>query len=137
VKYLIDTDTVVDYLVGNPDARSLLATLQTEGIAISLVTYTEIYEGIYASRDPTAAERGFRELLRSTTVLPFTRTVAKRTARVRRDLRAKRRPIAHRALDLVIAATALAYNLILVTGNRKDYDDIPELELFREEQPMT
>ena len=130
MKYLIDTDRVVDYLVGNADVRSLLASLQGEGIGISVVTFTEIYEGIYASRSPKDAERGFRELLRSTSVLPFTRTVAKRTAQIRRELRSRKRPLTHRALDLVIAGTALTYSLTVVTGNKKDYDDIPDLNLY-------
>lgn len=129
MKYLLDTDWVVDYLVGSSDARSLLLRLQPEGIAISVVTFTEVYEGVYASRDPRRAERGFREFLRLTTVLPFSRTIAKRTARIRRDLRRSRRPITHRALDLVIAATALAQGLTLVTHNTKDYEDILDLSL--------
>lgn len=131
MKYLIDTDRVVDYLVGNTDARNLLASLEGEGLGISVVTFTEIYEGVYASRNPRDAKRGFREFLRSASVLPFTRTVAKRTAQIRRELRSRNRPLTHRALDLVIAGTALTYSLTLVTGNKKDYDDIPDLVIFQ------
>jgi predicted nucleic acid-binding protein len=34
-----------------------------------------------------------------------------------------------RALDLIIAATALEYDLTLVTANNKDFADIPDLLL--------
>lgn len=120
--------------ISSATPRNLLANLEGEGLCISVITFTEIYEGIYASRDPKRAEQGFRELLRVTKVLPFSRTVAKETAKIRRDLRSRNRPITHRALDLVIAGTALTYSLILITGNKKDYDDIPDLDLYQEEQ---
>ena len=45
MSYLIDSDWVADYLRGRPDAVALLPTL--DGRAISLITFGEIYEGIY------------------------------------------------------------------------------------------
>lgn len=39
-----------------------------------------------------------------------------------------------RALDLVTAATALFYDLTLVTRNQRDYADIPRLRLYNIEQ---
>ncbi len=36
-----------------------------------------------------------------------------------------------RSLDLIIAATALEYNLTLVTRNTEDYADVPDLKLYR------
>lgn len=59
MKCLVDTDYVIDYLYGNQVARDLLAQLNPEGIAISVITYSEIYEGIFSSRDPRQAERVF------------------------------------------------------------------------------
>jgi tRNA(fMet)-specific endonuclease VapC len=108
MRYLVDTDVVVDYLYGNPDAQQLLAALAPTGLAISIITYLEIYEGIYVSRDPKQAEATFRLLLQGLTVVPVSRTVAKQTARVRSGLRRQRAQVTHRALDLIIAGTALA-----------------------------
>jgi predicted nucleic acid-binding protein len=36
-----------------------------------------------------------------------------------------------RALDLIIAATALEYGLTLVTKNTDDFKDIPDLTLYQ------
>lgn len=130
MKYLLDTDWLIDFLVGERDTQNTLLSLAHEGFAISIVSFTELYEGIYTSSDPKQAEQGFRNFLRSTAVLPFSRTVAKRTAQIRGDLRRRKHPITHRALDLIIAATALTYNLMLLTRNIKDYDDIPDLSLY-------
>lgn len=60
MKYLVDSDWVIDYLVGKQQAIVLLSTLAKEGIAVSLITLGEIYEGIYYGRDPQRSEEGFR-----------------------------------------------------------------------------
>ncbi len=129
MKYLIDTDYVIDYLYGNQNARDLVAELDPEGIAISVITYSEIYEGIFGSRDVKQAEQVFRAFLEGVTVYPMSREVGRQYARLRRELRQARRPITNRALDLVIAATAIVHDLVVVTRNTRDYDDIPSLQL--------
>ena len=97
-------------------------------LAITVSTFTEIYEGIYDGRDPQAAELTFRTFLQGVTVLGINRTVAKRHAQIRGQLRQQKRPI--RALDLLIAATALTYSLMLVARNIRNYNDIPDLKLY-------
>ncbi len=127
--YLVDTDYVADWLKGRPAAVQLLTTLRQDGLAISDITYGEIYEGIYYGRDPKAAEQGFRQFLRRVTVLPTNRTIMRRFARLRGDLRAQGQLIGD--MDLLIAATALAANLILVTRNRRHFKRIPGLSLHQ------
>ena len=63
MKYLIDSDWVADALKGRPDAASLLSQLAPQGIAISTITYGEVYEGIYYGSDPIRYERVFRQFL--------------------------------------------------------------------------
>jgi predicted nucleic acid-binding protein len=53
MKYLVDSDWVIDYLAGRQQAITLLSSLAIEGLAISLITFGEIYEGIYYGRDFT------------------------------------------------------------------------------------
>ncbi|SRR5581483_1737604 len=129
MKYLIDSDLVADWLNGHQATIQLVAPLVPDGIALSILTYSEIYEGIYGGRDPRTEERVFQAFLRSVTVLPITRAVAKRRARIRRELRSRKLPVDNRALDIFIAATALEHRLTLLTRNRKDYQDIPDLTL--------
>src|SRR3712207_914572 len=87
--YLVDTDYVVDWLKGRPAAVQLLTTLRRDGLAISHITYGEIYEGIYYGRDRRTAEQGFRQFLRSVSVVPTTHTIMRRFAAVRGQLRAE------------------------------------------------
>jgi len=46
VRYLVDSDWAEDYLAGKSAAVQLLDPLAEEGLAISIATYGEVYEGI-------------------------------------------------------------------------------------------
>jgi tRNA(fMet)-specific endonuclease VapC len=61
-------------------------------------------------------------------VLGVNRRVVDRTARLRAPLLATKAPIRHRAYDLLTAATALTYDLTLVTDNDRDFADVPGLK---------
>jgi tRNA(fMet)-specific endonuclease VapC len=126
--YLVDSDRVAQYLKGRPEGISLLNALASQGLAISLISYGELYEGIYHGRDPRGAERGFRRFLQAVDVLPLTRTIMRRFARVRGQLRSQGLLIPDP--DLLIAATALHHNLTLVTGNLRHFQRIPGLQIF-------
>ena len=47
--YLIDSDWVIDFLAQESKALQLLEQLAQEGIAISIVTYMEVYQGVLRS----------------------------------------------------------------------------------------
>lgn len=126
--YLIDTDFVVDYLKGKPESVKVLTSLINEGLAISIITYGEIYEGIYFGRDPKSQERGFLQFLRGVGVLLLNRAVMKNFALIRGNLRKKGEIIGDP--DIMIAATASENELILLTRNKKDFQKIAGLELF-------
>lgn len=113
---------------GHPAVVQLLPPLIQAGAAISIITFGEIYEGIYYSRDPERAENGFRNFLRGVEVLPLNRTTMKCFARIRGDLRRRGNLISDP--DLLIAATALTRGLILVTRNRRHFQPIPGLSIY-------
>ena|SRR5437867_2030206 len=126
--YLVDTDWVIDFLKGKSGALSLFTTLSRDGIAISLVIYGEIYEGIYYGADPKRQERAFLALLRGVDVLQLNRQIMKRFARIRGELRAKGTIIADP--DILIAATAFYHQLTLVTRNTKHFKRVPGLSIY-------
>ncbi|MGD9895190.1 MAG: type II toxin-antitoxin system VapC family toxin [Dehalococcoidia bacterium] len=127
MRYLADATWAIDFLANQPAAVALHPTLVRDGLALSVITYTEIWEGVlYTRRDPKAAERGLREFLRAVTILPYSRRVARRVALLRGVMRQRGQRIEHRALDILIAGTALSYDLTVVTSDT-DFDDIPGL----------
>jgi tRNA(fMet)-specific endonuclease VapC len=128
MSYLIDTDYVVDYLVGKTDVISFLDALSETDSAISLITQGEVYEGIYYGRDPQKGEDGFQQFLRLVDILPLNTSIMQRFARIRGELRRTGNIIGD--FDILIAATALFHNLTLVTRNLKDYQRIAGLKLY-------
>ncbi len=129
MSYLIDTDRVVDFLSGDDEAVALLVELQRHGIAISVITHLEVMEGLDDARTNRETRRIYRLFLRRTRMIAFSRSSAERAASIRADLRRHRLPIDHRAMDILIAATAIEHGLTLVTRNVRDYADIPALRL--------
>lgn len=128
--YVFDADALIDYLTDWPDARSQFRALLSAGIAVSMVTLIEIYTGIYGSADQAHAQHEFDEVRHVISILPLDERIVQRTARMRRDLLNRRRQIRTRAYDLIVAATALEHDLVLVSSNTRDYADIPGLKLL-------
>ncbi|MGH2558845.1 MAG: type II toxin-antitoxin system VapC family toxin [Thermomicrobiales bacterium] len=128
--YLLDTDVVIDYLDRDVQAREVIDPLIQFRVAISMITYLEVFQGVLENPDPIKAEAEFETFLERVPILPLSAAVARRCAGLRRDLKRRSRRVRSRVLDLIIAATALEHDLTLVTRNKADYDDIPDLDLF-------
>ncbi len=127
--YLVDSDYVADYLGARPNAIQLLSSFAKDDLSISLITYGEIYEGIHFGRDPQKTTDVFQRFLRSVVILALTQPIMQRFARIRGALRRTGNIIGD--FDILIAATAIQHNLILVTRNIKDYQRIPHLTIYK------
>ena len=128
--YLVDSDWLIDYLEGTPEALRLLEEIAEPGLAISIITYMEAYQGLLRSEDPEDASRRFDALLRAIPLVSISTAVARRCAMIREELRSGGARVRSRALDLLIAASAIEHHLTLVTRNIKDYKDIPGLRVM-------
>lgn len=106
----------------------MLRGLAPDGLAVSVITLGELYEGIYFDRDPLGSERALRTLLRAVGVIPVNRPIARRFARIRGELRRSGQLIGD--ADLLIAATAIHSSLTLVTRNRRHVSRVPGLSLL-------
>jgi predicted nucleic acid-binding protein len=129
--YLVDSTLVIDHLANVPDAAQLIDQLAQDGIVMSIVTYMEAFQGVVRSEQPKEAAKKFHAFADLVLILPFSRAVAERCARLRETLRSQNKRVKSRALDLIIAATALEYGLTLVTKNTEDFTDIPGLTLYQ------
>ena len=129
-RYLLDTDWVVDVLNGQEKAIHTVLELAPAGLAISIITYGELYEGAAFARDPEPALSGLRNFLKGKAILPLTQPIMERFAQIRGSLpRSIRQQI--RDLDMLIAATCLNHDLTLLTRNLKDFHKIPNLKLYQ------
>jgi tRNA(fMet)-specific endonuclease VapC len=127
--YLVDSNVVIDHLGEVPEVSQFLDRFAQGGIVISIVTYMEAFQGVIQSEHPEEASEKFSAFIDTVLILPFSFAVAERCARLRETLRSQNKRVKSRALDLIIAATALEYNLTLVTKNTDDFKDIPDLPL--------
>lgn len=125
--YLLDADATIDHFDAEPGIQALYPTLAQAGSSLAETTLIELYTGVYRSADPRAAERQLTAFLRTVTVLPVTRRVTLRAARIRADLLNRRLSVRSRAYDILAAAFALEYRLTVVTSNTRDYRGIPGL----------
>src|SRR5437016_5971364 len=106
--YLIDTDWMIDGLDELPTAVNLINGLAPQGVSISIITYLELYQGVVRSPDPPAEAR-LEKFIEPTPVLPPSAAVARRCALVRHQLKRAGKRVNSRALDLIVAATAIAW----------------------------
>jgi tRNA(fMet)-specific endonuclease VapC len=63
MNYLIDTDWVIDHLNQVELVTTRLHELAPEGLALSVVSLGELYEGVYYSQDPEASEASLQRFL--------------------------------------------------------------------------
>ncbi len=130
MRYLLDTTVLIPYFAGDHHADTLIKRLLPDGIAVSILSYLEAYQGAIEEADPEAAKRQFNAFFRGVPVLPISTATARRCAEIRSSLKRQGKNPRRRAFDLVIAATALEHGLELVTHNTQDYRDIPNLVLY-------
>lgn len=128
MSYLLDTDVVANALKGRQRDIDLVIELSSQNLFISIITYGEIYEGIYFGRDPKNDEKVFQKFLRSVEVVPLSRLIMKRFARIRGQLRKAGNMLSD--TDLLIGTTALQYSLTVVTHNTRHFQRIPGILLY-------
>ena len=129
MKYLIDTDWIIDHLKGDERVARKLEELATEGMAVSAISLAEIYEGVYYSRDPLKSQELFEDFLApDLRILNVDQGVSKIFGKERGRLRQRKKMISD--FDLLIASTCLHYDLTLLSNNRKHYEMVEGLRIL-------
>ena len=128
MRYLIDTDWVIDYQRGVPRLVNRLDTLLPQGAGLSIVSLAELYEGVFGSADPQRNERRLRAFLASVEIVPLDETTCRIFAQERGRLRAAGNLIGD--FDLLIGATALRHGLTLLTNNRRHFERLQGLSIL-------
>ena len=126
--YLIDTDWVIDHLNHIERVTTRLEELAPAGLALSIISLAELYEGVYYSRDPVESEAVLQRFLNpELTILGIDEEICKTFGKERGRLRAVGLMIGD--CDLLIGATALRHNLTLLTNNRRHFERIEGLHM--------
>ena len=127
LRYLVDTDWVIDHLNQIERVVNRLRELRPQGLALSIASLAELYEGVHYSRDPEQSQQALDAFLEDMTVLGIDEEICKIFGRERGRLRRQGQLIGD--LDLLIAATCVHYGLTLLTNNRRHFDRIEGLPI--------
>lgn len=128
---LIDTTVAIAVERDGRGLQGLIESAGDEHVAIAAITASELLHGVHRADTAVRRERRLRHveaILAAIPVLPFDLEVARVHARVWADLSSQGRLIG--AHDLVIAATALAYELPLATLEREHFSRVDGLQLY-------
>ncbi len=126
--YLLDTSVIIEYLRGKQHTVDLINDLPGE-TSSSVICLSELYEGIYHSRQPKKNKKIIHDFFRGLNeVHNLTAQIAERFGQIRAKLRQKGQMIED--LDIFIAATCLEHGSILVTRNKKHFERISNLNLL-------
>jgi len=120
-KYLIDSNSVIDYL-GNKfpiNGMQFMNAVVDASPTVSVITKIEVL-GFIAPQEHYNLLTSF---MNDATVIDLVPAVVNQTIALRKLYKVK-------LPDAIIAATAIVYSLAIITRNTKDFESIPELEVI-------
>jgi tRNA(fMet)-specific endonuclease VapC len=125
---LIDTDIASFIFKGSDYATPYQPLLRGNELALSFMSVAELYQWAKLRRWGDRRIAQLEEYLGNYVTIPTNRRLCQQWAQVRVDRQTTGRPISPQ--DAWIAATALQYDLPLVTHNIKDFQATPNLKLI-------
>ena len=132
MRYLLDTDWIINLLAGKKDAAEYIQRFDPEDIGISLVTVAELYESAFTYANPEEHIKIFRSFLENFHLLTLNLPIVEKFAEVRAHLRRRGQLISD--FDMMLGAIALHYDLIVLTYNKKHFQRIPDIKIYQPER---
>ena len=121
VKYLVDTDILIDFLRGNAEAKQFVKEY-VDIMGISSITVAELYSGVREGKEREYLDAFFNMI----TVLPVDNRIAVQGGLFRRDyMKSHGTGFA----DSIIAATSRIHGVMLCSLNRKHFPMIKNLKV--------
>ncbi|MEW5847501.1 MAG: type II toxin-antitoxin system VapC family toxin [Myxococcota bacterium] len=128
MSYLLDTNTCIFALKGRPpEVAERLRACAPEDIAVSIITVAELWFGALKSARPQEHRLAVDAFLGDIRVLEFDVAAAQHYPSVRLHLQRMGTPISER--DQLIACTALAHGMTVVTHNVGEYARVPGIHV--------
>lgn len=130
VKYLFDTDAITNILKPrpSPELARRLESIAKSQLFLSAITVGEIVYGALKSAKPRYHIDNLEHiLLPSMNILTFDTAAAYHYGRLRAIQEKKGKPLS--CADLQTASIAIANDLVLVTGNLRQFQMIDELHV--------
>lgn len=122
--YMLDTNMCI-YLMKNqpPEVARRFAQCFVGDVVMSAITYAELQYGVAVSQNPDKELINLAALIEDIEVAPFDQPAGFAYGPIRTATRESKKD----HLDKLIAAHAVALNVVLVTNNQKDFAKYPGL----------
>ena len=130
IRYLIDTDGLLDLINGQVEAIEFLDSVLSNGyLATTAITHAEVYAGVHASRDPDKTRARIEHFFATThmEIIPLTTQPARMAGLFFGTLVSQGQTTG--LPDLLNAAIALVHDYTIVTRNIRHYERIPNLKI--------
>lgn len=126
--YLLDTNACIQLLNNSsPPLAQRLQQVSSSAVYLSAIVKFELVYGAYYSTRVAQNLRKLERFFAPFTSLPVDDKCLEHAGRIRADLQRVGKPIG--PYDLLIAATAVAHDLILVTHNTRAFERVAGLML--------
>jgi tRNA(fMet)-specific endonuclease VapC len=123
--FLLDTNVAIHLRDGDRDTKSRLVALGQKP-KLSIISHVELEGGVYAKPEFSGRRRAAVDsLIKWLGTIDFDKVCAAEYRHILAEAGYSRRKVN----DRMIAATAIAHDLTLITINGDDFRDIPNLKL--------
>ena len=125
-RFLLDTNMCIYLMKNQPEeVARRFAQCYVGDVVMSAVTYAELEYGVAVCENRTRERRNLAALIEDIPVAPFDAAAATAYGPVREATRERKKD----ALDKLIAAHAIALDVVLVTNNERDFASYPGIRL--------
>lgn len=129
MRYLLDTDWLLDVTGGNRGASLTVERLRPHGLGVSIISHGELFEGAFNVPGPGSRLHELYDFLFQFTTLYLSAPIMAIFGRTRHELRRTGRRIED--FDLLIGATTAHLDLIVLTRNVRHFERIPSVRLYQ------
>ena len=127
MSYLIDTNILIYRLKNLGNVNANFALHKKEPMSVSVVSYGELVFGAEKSKNAEKNLQTVREVRSIFPLVDIDASIMEEFGRIKAHVQRIGKPSDD--MDLLIAATAIATNMTLVTHNTKHFEHIPNLKL--------
>lgn len=126
--YVLDTCICIDLMRGKlPLAYDIMRQCDPKQFVIPAITVAELEFGACKSSQPEQTRMNTERFLAPFRIAPFDEVCARAYGAIRNQLRLDGKPIGPN--DMLIAATAMALQATLVSGNIREFSRVKGLQL--------
>ncbi len=124
-RYMLDTNMVIYLMKNQPEVVARrFAQCFVGDVVMSAITFAELEYGVAVCRNPAQERLRLASLAEDIPVLPFDRNAAIAYGPIRSATKESKKD----HLDKLIAAHAVALDIVLITNNLKDFAKYPGLK---------